>query len=114
MVFYAARAAQLLREQGLHVEVVDAGALWPLDTATLTAVLARHTRVVTLEDHVITGGFGAAVAEFVAGHAPHARVTRIGIPDRFVEHGSLPELYAELGWQPAQLAERIATLCHAQ
>jgi 1-deoxy-D-xylulose-5-phosphate synthase len=114
MVFYAARAAQLLREQGLHVEVVDAGALWPLDTATLTAVLARHTRVVTLEDHVITGGFGAAVAEFVAGHAPHAHVERIGIPDCFVEHGSLPELYAELGWQPAQLAERIATLCHAQ
>jgi len=111
MVFYAARAAQLLRERGLQLEVVDACALWPLDTATLTAVLARHTRVVTLEDHIITGGFGAAVAEFVAGHAPHARVERIGIPDCFIEHGSLPELYAELEWQPEQLADRIATFC---
>jgi 1-deoxy-D-xylulose-5-phosphate synthase len=111
MVFYAARAAQLLRARGLALEVVDACALWPLDTATLDALLARHTRLITLEDHVVTGGFGAAVAEYVAQCAPHARVTRIGIPDRFVEHGGLPELYAELGWQPEQLAARFATAC---
>jgi 1-deoxy-D-xylulose-5-phosphate synthase len=111
MVFYAYRAAQLLEEKGIHACVVDACAIKPLDSDTLQQ-LTRCYSIVTIEDHVISCGFGSAVAEAVTGQDTVARVLRIGIPDTFVEHGTLHELYTELGWQPEQLAERIAGWFH--
>lgn len=110
MVFYAYRAAQLLEERGIHACVVDACAIKPLDLDTLQQ-LTRCYSIVTLEDHVISCGFGSSVAEAVTEQDTVARVLRIGIPDTFVNHGTLKELYTELGWQPEQLAERIACWC---
>jgi len=107
MVFHAYRAAQLLEERGINATVVDACSIQPLDMDTLRAVVQRCGNVVTLEDHVLTGGFGAAIAEAVTTLDLQAHVQRIGIPDRFVEHGSLNELYTELGWQPEQIADTI-------
>lgn len=108
MVFYAYRAAQLLTDRGIRATVVDACAVWPLDTSTLSALAATCGNLVTIEDHVLAGGFGSAVAEECARLHLSARLLMIGIPNRFVEHGSLPDLYRELGWHPDQLAERIA------
>jgi len=107
MVFYAYRAAQLLEEKGIHACVIDACAIKPLDNVTLQQLTECYS-IVTIEDHVISCGFGSAVAEAVTAQDTVARVLRIGIPDAFVEHGTLNELYTELGWQPEQLAERIA------
>jgi 1-deoxy-D-xylulose-5-phosphate synthase len=109
MVFYAYRAAQLLAERGVAATVVDACMIRPLDTACLETLVTRCGRVVTLEDHALEGGFGASVAAHLLDAGLPAHVMRIGVPDRFIDHGSLSELYAELGWQPEQLAERIAT-----
>ncbi len=107
MVFYACRAAQLLAQRGVRARVVDACSVWPLDGDALASLARRCGALVTLEDHVLAGGFGSAVAEELARQELPARLLCIGIPNRFVEHGSLPELYHELGWQPEQLAARI-------
>jgi 1-deoxy-D-xylulose-5-phosphate synthase len=64
--------------------------------------------VVTVEDHAIQGGFGAAVAEHLSDAGLIIPVLRIGVPDRYVDHGSLNELYTERGWQPPQIATRVA------
>mgnify|MGYP000107445818 CR=1 FL=1 len=109
MVFYAYRAAQLLAEQGIRASVVDACSVWPLDGGTLAELARRCGALVTLEDHVVAGGFGSAVAEELAQRELDARLLMLGIPNRFVEHGLLPELYRELGWEPEQLAARIIT-----
>jgi len=105
MVYYAFRAAQILEENGISATVIDACSIRPLDISTLKKV--NYNNLVTIEDHVLAGGFGSSVAETLADENLKPNILRIGIPDKFVEHGTLSELYTELGWQPEQLAERI-------
>ena len=67
--------------------------LKPLDERLLTEVAARFRKIVTLEDGVRTGGLGTAVLEWLSDHGINIPVVRLGLPDHFVEHGSLPELH---------------------
>ncbi|MFI5211845.1 MAG: transketolase C-terminal domain-containing protein, partial [Ignavibacteria bacterium] len=69
----------------------------PLDSALLKDVFSRHKKVLTLEDNVITGGFGSAVLEFMNQQKIHdVDVIVHGLPDKFVEHGTPDELFADL------------------
>jgi 1-deoxy-D-xylulose-5-phosphate synthase len=97
MVPYAMRAAEMLAVEGINVEVVNARFVKPLDTAMIDDVANRIGRIITVEDGQIEGGFGSAVAEYVAQH--HGRVCDVrlhGIADIFVEHGTQEELHADL------------------
>ena len=67
--------------------------LKPLDETLLTEVAARYRRIVTVEDGVRTGGLGTAVLEWLSDHGMSIPVMRLGLPDAFVEHGSLKELH---------------------
>ena len=72
----------------------------------LDQLAARFTHIITLEDNVVTGGFGGAVAEhFAAKDYTHIRLKLHGIPDRFVDHGTPAELAKELGLDPAGIAD---------
>ena len=91
-------AVQAIREAeaehpGLSIAHYDMRFLKPLDERILTEVAARFRRIVTIEDGVRTGGLGTAVLEWLSDHGASASVTRLGLPDRFVEHGSVPELH---------------------
>ena len=70
----------------------------PLDEVLLEEVLAKHSRIITLEDGAIMGGFGSAVLEWMAENNKQAQVVRLGIPDRYIEHGSQAQLYKECGY----------------
>lgn len=97
MVGRALAAAELLAREGVDVEVVNARFVKPLDTDMVDDVTRRIGRILTVEDGQIQGGFGSAVAEYVAqAHGRSADVRLHGIPDIFVEHGTQEELYAEL------------------
>ena len=67
--------------------------LKPLDEELLHEVGSRYSRIVTIEDGVINGGLGSAVMEWMNDHGYSVRVTRLGVDDQFVEHGSTKELY---------------------
>ena len=67
--------------------------LKPLDEELLHEVGSRYSRIVTVEDGVINGGLGSAVMEWMNDHGYSVRVTRLGVDDQFVEHGSTKELY---------------------
>lgn len=82
---------------GLSVAHYDMRFLKPLDEGLLTEVAARFKRIVTLEDGVRTGGLGSAVLEWLSDHGVTTPVVRLGLPDAFVEHGSLKELHALCG-----------------
>jgi len=106
----ALKAAARLREEGLEVGVVNARFVKPLD-ARLPAWIEAAPWVVTVEENALQTGFGSAVLEAVndagahAGHAGHAGpLKRLGIPDRFVEHGERGELLADLGLDAAGIA----------
>lgn len=80
-------------EKGLSIAHYDLRFLKPLDEKLLHEVGQRFTRIVTVEDGVRIGGMGTAVLEFMADHGYAVRVKRIGIPDEFVQHGNVQELY---------------------
>lgn len=64
----------------------------PLDTEVLESVSQRFSRIVTVEDGQLAGGFGSAVLEWLSDNGKTTRVRRIGLPDRFIEHGTVNEL----------------------
>jgi 1-deoxy-D-xylulose-5-phosphate synthase len=103
----AAKAIDLVEKEGLSVAHYDLIYLKPIDEALLHEVGKRFSRIITVENGVITGGLGSAVMEFMSGNGYASRVKRIGVPDRFIEHGSVPELYQLCGMDAASIAAEI-------
>jgi 1-deoxy-D-xylulose-5-phosphate synthase len=107
----ALEAAQELESEGWRVGVVNARFVKPLDIGLLAATAAESSLLLTAEENVLAGGFGAAVLEHLAARgAPRVRVEMAGIPDEFVEHGSQRELRARYGLDAAGLAARARRL----
>jgi 1-deoxy-D-xylulose-5-phosphate synthase len=95
-------------EHQLSVGVVNARFVKPLDRELLLSQAAGVPLIVTMEDHVLTGGFGSAVLEALQDAECMAAVERIGWPDRFVEHGSSVDLLrATYGLSPEDNYRRI-------
>ena len=97
MVGPSMAAANILDGEGIRCQVVNMRFVKPIDGAMLDNITERFDRIITVEDNVVAGGFGSAVLEYLASAGKHANVRLLGIPDRFVDHGTIPELYAELG-----------------
>ncbi len=93
----AQKVVRRLADENIHIAHYDMRFAKPLDTNVLDKVLAEHDHIVTLEDGCIAGGFGSAVVEYANAHGCKCRITTLGIPDRFIEHGSVDELHAECG-----------------
>ncbi|HEX5053835.1 MAG TPA: 1-deoxy-D-xylulose-5-phosphate synthase [Planctomycetota bacterium] len=108
MVQTALEAAALLDRRGVHIEVINARFCKPLDEQGVLAVCDRQDRVVTLEDHSRSGGFGSAVLECVAAHGPvRAQVQVMGVPDEILEHMSRNQVLEHCGLTAAHVAERF-------
>jgi len=107
----ALRAAGILGQHDLKVTVADGRFAKPLDAELLQRLARDHELVVTIEENVLPGGFGAAVLEhledaFVSPRS-RARVMRIGLPDRYVTHGKPALLREEVGFTGEAVAERV-------
>jgi 1-deoxy-D-xylulose-5-phosphate synthase len=105
------RAAEILRENGLELTVADGRFAKPLDGALIEKLAAEHDLLVTIEENVLSGGFGSGVLEhvedaFVDG-AERARVLRVGLPDRYVTHGKPALLREEVGFTGEAVADRV-------
>jgi 1-deoxy-D-xylulose-5-phosphate synthase len=103
----ALEAAEILRAQGVAVTVADARFAKPIDAGLAAQLAAEHELLVTVEEGVLAGGFGSAIWETLsdAGLAP--RILRVGLPDRFVTHGSPALLHEEVGFTGPRIAERV-------
>ncbi len=107
-VYPALEAAQELETAGIRATVVNARFVKPLDRELLLAVATRCGKVVTIEENVLQGGFGSAVMELFADEQiTGLRFKRIGIPDRFIEHGSQAELRRNLGLDADGIASTV-------
>lgn len=93
----AQKAIMRARQQGVSVAHYDMIFLKPIDEELLHEIGKKYSRIVTVEDGSIKGGLGMAVIEFMADNGYVPRIKRIGIPDRFIEHGTIPELYKLCG-----------------
>jgi 1-deoxy-D-xylulose-5-phosphate synthase len=107
MVPLAEEIAAQLGEHEVGAAIINARFSKPLDAQTLE-FFARHVDVIlTLEDHVLMGGFGSAVLEELNNLGIHKPVERIGWPDQFIEHGKLEQLRAKYGLTAAAAMEKL-------
>ncbi|MCD8010466.1 MAG: 1-deoxy-D-xylulose-5-phosphate synthase [Lachnospiraceae bacterium] len=107
MVETAWEVREMLKEEGHAVSLVNARFVAPLDTEMLEALAQEHTLVVTMEENVLSGGFGEHVTAFLSGRYPGCEVLRIAIPDQYVEHGNVSILKKELGLDSESVYTRI-------
>lgn len=107
MVEKAKEAAAILKEEGIEAAVVNMRFIKPLDTELLGEMARTKRLLITAEENVLAGGFGSAVAEYLADHGIEVPLLRFGIPDRFIEQGTRRELLSLIGLQPDEMAERI-------
>ncbi len=94
----------------LNIAHYDMRFLKPIDEEILHEVGKKFKKVVTVEDGVISGGLGSAVLEFFADNGYEVEVKRVGIPDKFVMHGTVPELRQICGMDAQSIAETLSTL----
>jgi 1-deoxy-D-xylulose-5-phosphate synthase len=107
-VAQAELAAQELSEEGIRVAVVNARWAKPLDEEMILRLARGTNRIVTIEDHVVAGGFGSAVLELLERRAIHdVDIRVIGLPDKFVEHGAVTILKELYGLSSAHIKEVI-------
>ncbi|MEW8969952.1 MAG: 1-deoxy-D-xylulose-5-phosphate synthase [Mesobacillus sp.] len=107
----AMEAAEVLSRQGVSVKVVNTRFIKPLDEGMLVGILKENMPILTIEEAVLQGGFGSFVLE--TSHDlgyQHVEIDRMGIPDQFIEHGSVDKLLEEIGMTTEDVVLRMQKL----
>jgi 1-deoxy-D-xylulose-5-phosphate synthase len=103
----ALTACQEMEKQGFSVALYDMLFLKPLDRELLHEIFRKFTRIVTVEDGAVIGGLGSSVVDFMAENGYHARIRKLGIPDRYIEQGTISELHHECGYDTQGITEAV-------
>jgi len=104
---FVVEAAAIMNGEGIKFSHWDMRFVVPLDQEILDEVASEFDSIITVEDGVIEGGFGSAVTEYFARSDKNIIITRLGVPNRFVEHGTQEELYHECGFDAAAICSAI-------
>jgi 1-deoxy-D-xylulose-5-phosphate synthase len=104
----AEKTANILAKEGISVKIINARSIKPLDEAMLVELANKNYPLITIEEAALQGGFGSAVLEFFNEQSIHnVIIERMGIPDRYIEHGSVPELMEEIGLTSEEVVKRV-------
>lgn len=110
----ATKAIELLEKEHISVAHFDMRFLKPIDNKLLKTVFTNFNKIITLEDASIVGGLGSAVIEYMNDNSYKAKVLRLGIPDRFVDHGTQEELYKECGYDAGGIVTTVRNLVQSK
>jgi 1-deoxy-D-xylulose-5-phosphate synthase len=110
MVAEAETLARLLRAEGQSVAVINARFAKPIDAACVAKYGRTCGLLVTMEDHVLAGGFGSAVLECLNEQEIDVPVVRVGWPDQFIEHGKVESLREKYGLTAEGALARVRPL----
>jgi 1-deoxy-D-xylulose-5-phosphate synthase len=111
---FAMQACDELAKEGLYPALYDMRFVKPLDNILLHEVFSNFKNVITVEDGCILGGFGSAVAEFMIDNHYQTNIMRLGIPDKWIEHGEQKELYQECGFDKKAIINAVRQLSTVQ
>ncbi|MDR1774034.1 MAG: 1-deoxy-D-xylulose-5-phosphate synthase [Clostridioides sp.] len=103
-------AQKILKEEGIEITVVNSRFLKPIDEKLLDEIFKTHKTIVTVEDNVVTGGFGSRINSFVTQNKYDVDIYNIGIPEEFIKQGSQEELYDIAGISANKIAEKIRSI----
>ncbi|MCY8837036.1 1-deoxy-D-xylulose-5-phosphate synthase [Bacillus atrophaeus] len=107
----ALEAAEELQKEGRSVRVVNARFIKPIDKKMMKDIIGEGLPILTIEEAVLEGGFGSSILEFAQEQGMyHTPIDRMGIPDQFIEHGSVTALLEEIGLTKQQAANRLRLL----
>ena len=109
-VYPALEMAERLSEDGVSAEVVNMRFIKPIDLEYLKSAVYRFPAMVTMENNSIIGGLGGAVSEYLAEQHPETVLRRFGLPDKFVAHGELCRLFADVNLDIESVAKSIQEL----
>ncbi len=112
MVEYAQKAVDQLHSLGISCRLYNMRFIKPLDTGVIDEVVEKFDKIVTLEESVLTGGFGSGVLEYMNSKNYKNDVLRIGLPDDFVEHGTQAELHKMLGIDADGITKQVEAFVH--
>jgi 1-deoxy-D-xylulose-5-phosphate synthase len=104
---FAVAACRDLATEDIFPAHYDMRFVKPIDEAMLHEVAKRYSKIITIEDGTVVGGFGSAVLEFMAAHGYTPQVRMLGIPDRIVEHGKPEELHRECGYDARAITDAV-------
>ena len=107
---FAASAIREVKKEGIDPAHYDMRFVKPLDEKMLHEVFKKYSKIVTVEDGTVVGGFGSAILEFMAANNYTAQVRILGIPDKIIEHGTLKELQSEIGIDENHIVAAIRDL----
>ena len=110
---YAVKACEILEKEGINAAHYDLRFVKPLDEDLLHEVFQKFDNVITVEDGCVQGGMGSAVLEFMADNGYSAKLKRLGIPDKIIEHGEQLELHRECGFDVDGIVEVVRELVPA-
>lgn len=107
MVNYAGRAAELLEEESIHASVINMRFAKPIDEEMLDDIHKRFDKIITLEENTVVGGMGSAILEYFNSNNYKNNILTLGLPDKFVDHGTQAELHRELGIDSEGIFEKV-------
>ena len=107
MVKTAVEVRELLLQKGIDATIVNARFIKPIDTDMIASLTKNHRLFVTMEENVLSGGYGERVSEYLEESGLHKEVLHIALPDAYVEHGNVDILKEELGIDPASIVHKI-------
>ncbi len=107
MVKKAEEVCELLAAQGIDAGICNARFAKPLDKDYLDSLIDNYDMVVTMEENVLTGGFGQQVQTYLVDNGYKGQVLKIAVPDEFVRHGSVTLLFNELKMDSESISKRI-------
>tara|TARA_Y100001935_G_scaffold1014_1_gene816 strand:+ start:15115 stop:17034 length:1920 start_codon:yes stop_codon:yes gene_type:complete len=104
---YVTEASSELETDGIQIGHFDMRYAKPLDTELIDEICTKYDHIITIEDGAVLGGFGSAVAEYLAEKASRPTLKIMGLPDRIIEHGTQEELHAEVGLDVPALIKNV-------
>ena len=104
---FVVEAAEQLKAIGVSIAHYDMRFVKPIDELMLHEVFTKFKKVITVEDGCIMGGFGSAVIEFMADQKYQAEVVRLGVPDKYIHHGTQKELWSDCGYDADGIIDTV-------
>jgi len=111
---FAIEACKNLQKDGIDAAHYNLRFVKPLDTEMLDEVFNKFDKIITVENGCLDGGVGSAITEYMADSGHHKSITRLGIPDRFIEHGKPTELYRECGFDAQGIEDKVKEIIGAK
>lgn len=108
----AIKATEILENEKISVAHYDMRFVKPLDEDLLRTIFKKHKFIITVENNSIVGGFGTAIMEFMMKNNFRNQITKLGIPDEFVEHGTQSELYEICKFDSKAIVETVKSILH--